>query len=98
MSFFEPLNEGYTVYTKSGCTYCEKAKELFNKREEKNVVFINCDEYVSTETIKPFFLSFIARLAKREWKTFPMVFCKGEFIGGYTDLLRETLDFSHEDF
>jgi glutaredoxin len=38
---------------------------------------------------KPAFLAQIEVLAKKEYKTFPMVFWDGEFVGGYTDTVKQ---------
>ena len=56
MEFTEPLNNGFTVYTKSGCPNCMKVKKLL---KEKNILFItvDCDNYLIDE--KDNFLSFI---------------------------------------
>ena len=80
MSFETPSAFGYTLYTKTGCNYCEKAKMLLN--DEENLKIINCDNYD-----KELFLDFIKIQAKREHRTFPMIFNNNNFIGGYSDLL-----------
>ena len=74
--------DGYTVYTKTGCTYCIKLKDLF---EEKKIEckYINCDEYLKNKKNKEEFLTFMKTLT--EHKTFPMVFYDKICIGGYID-------------
>ena len=78
----EPTNEGYTIYSKSGCMNCTKVKKML---KEKNVFFIEvqCDEFLIED--KDAFLLFINEKAKKEYNTFPMVFYKGDFIGGYKE-------------
>ena len=80
--FQKPSSTGYTIYSKSGCPYCIKAKTLLNI---DNPIIINCDEYLVDN--KEEFLQFIKEYALKEHKTFPMIFCDTKFIGGYSDLL-----------
>jgi glutaredoxin len=47
---------------------------------------INCDDYLSQD--KEYFLNFIKEKAGREFKTFPMVFCDGKFVGGFVETER----------
>lgn len=78
---FEFPDKGYTVYTKTGCTYCIKLKNLF---EEKNIdaTYIDCDSYITDEN-KDDFLLFMKMFT--EHKTFPMVFFNKVCIGGFTE-------------
>jgi len=82
MEFFDPLEKGFTIYTKRGCSYCTKVKSLLI---EKEICFleIDCDKYLIDD--KEGFLSFIKERAKKEHKTFPIVFKDGKFIGGFTE-------------
>jgi thioredoxin reductase (NADPH)/glutaredoxin 3 len=82
MEFTEPSSEGYTIYSKSGCTYCTKVKELL-KILELPYVMINCDEYLLED--RDGFLAFIQERAGKEYKTFPMVFADGKFLGGFAE-------------
>ena len=83
MSFVSPSLSGWTIYSKSNCKFCSLVKELLVNENEKNLI-IDCDSYLE-EDKRVAFLDFIRNLAKKEHKTFPMVFLNGEFIGGYTD-------------
>jgi glutaredoxin 3 len=82
MEFEEPSKTVYTVYSKSGCTYCTKVKQLL---QEKNYAFdlIDCDEYLLED--KEGFLKFIKDKAGKEYRTFPMIFRCGEFVGGFAE-------------
>ena len=82
MEIEEPLKTGFTVYSKSGCPNCTKVKKLL---AEKKVFFvvIDCDDYIIAD--KENFLLFIRERANKEYKTFPMVFNDGIFIGGFTE-------------
>jgi len=77
-----PVNEGYTIYSKSGCVNCTKVKKLL---KEKKICFVEvqCDEYLIEN--KEHFLLFIKEQALKECTTFPMIFYNGNFIGGYTE-------------
>jgi glutaredoxin len=97
VEFILPSVLEYTIYSKSGCPNCKKVKELL---ETTKISFelINCDEYLLEN--KEAFLEFIMKLTRMEWKTFPMVFDKGQFIGGFIDTkiyLGKMLEFT-DDF
>ena len=78
-----PHNEIYTVYGKSGCVYCTKAKEIlkYNKIDFQEV---NCDEYLLDNKLA--FLETMRKWTVKEHRTFPMVFYGGEFLGGYVEM------------
>uniref|UniRef100_A0A6C0JG99 Glutaredoxin domain-containing protein n=1 Tax=viral metagenome TaxID=1070528 RepID=A0A6C0JG99_9ZZZZ len=82
MEFEEPSKTVYTIYSKSGCTFCTKVKKLL---QEKNYAFdmIDCDEYLLDD--KEGFLEFIKDRAGKEYRTFPIVFRCGNFVGGFTE-------------
>lgn len=74
---FEKPKSGYTIYTKSGCKYCDKVKNRF-----PHAYFINCDKYLEN---KESFLNFIDTLTDAKPRTFPMVFVDSKYKGGYDD-------------
>jgi glutaredoxin len=76
-----PSVDNYTIYSKSGCPNCTKAKNLI---KSENPEIIDCDEYILEN--KEDFLEFIKKLAGKECKTFPMIFYKSVFIGGFNEL------------
>jgi glutaredoxin len=81
MEIIEPSKNGFTIYSKSGCLNCTLAKKLITE----NHFFlneVNCDEYILED--KERFLNFIEVKAEKIYKTFPMVFYKEKFIGGFT--------------
>lgn len=86
MEFVEPEKKGFTIYSKSGCPNCFTSKKLI---KEKNFLFqeINCDDYLLEE--KEDFLKFIENISETNYRTFPMIFYDGKFIGG----LNETKEF-----
>lgn len=98
MSFFEPLKIGFTIYSKSGCSYCTNVKKLLL---DKQTFFIDvsCDEYLIED--KEGFLLFIKERANKEYRTFPMVFKDGKFIGGFSETqlhFDKLLYFNNDEF
>jgi glutaredoxin 3 len=83
MELEKPLESGFTIYSKSGCPNCLKAKALLNSKHLLLKV-VNCDEYILED--KETFLSFITSLSNVEVKSFPIVFYDGKFIGGYNEI------------
>lgn len=85
--FQNPSDTSYTIYTKSGCPYCVKAKKLLEKEKEKDaVLIIDCDDYLIEN--KELFLDFIKEKNHgKEMRTFPIIFYKNQLIGGYTELV-----------
>lgn len=91
MEFPEPVASGFTVYGKSGCSYCTKVKALLTEYEQE-FTYVNCDEFLVE---KEAFLAFIQGIAEKEHKTFPIIFRSKAFIGGYMDtleFLRNTIE------
>jgi glutaredoxin len=87
MEFTEPMQTGFTIYSKSGCHNCSKIKKMLT---DKNIFFIevNCDEYLIEEKVN--FLSFIEKkignpYSAFPYSTFPMVFYDAKFIGGFIE-------------
>jgi glutaredoxin len=82
-----PSDKSFTIYSKTNCKYCGLVKSLL---DEQKIPFIeiNCDNYLEQD--KSYFLNFIKEMANREkeYKTFPMVFCDGKFIGGFLETER----------
>jgi len=72
-----PNQFGYTIYSKNNCPYCVKAKALI-----KDAQIIECDGYLTAD--KSTFLKYMDAYSRTEYRTFPMIFYDGEFIGGFT--------------
>ena len=81
MEYEAPSDKGYTIYSKSGCPNCTKAKKLVAS-EKYNIV--DCDDYIIED--KEDFLYFMSTLIGKEYRVFPMIFKDGKFIGGYAEL------------
>lgn len=75
-----PNKEKFTIYTKSGCIYCNKVKELLRNQ---NYVLIDCDSFLQKDKLT--FLEIMEEIIGFSYKTFPMVFKNGAFIGGYQE-------------
>jgi len=84
MEIISPDSTCFTVYSKSGCPHCTTVKKLI---KDKHFFFteVNCNEYLLED--KEAFLKFIEELAGISYRTFPMVFYKGKFVGGLTDTI-----------
>jgi glutaredoxin len=82
MNYVFPASTGLTIYTKSNCQYCSLIKELI-ERNNLEVSIVNCDYYLMENRER--FLEYIHQITNLNYKTFPMVFYDGQFIGGYTE-------------
>jgi glutaredoxin len=80
--FEPPLDSGFTVYSKTECSFCTKVKKLLL---DKRIFFLDvqCDTYLQED--KEEFLSFIRKISNKDHRIFPMVFKDGKFIGGFLD-------------
>ena len=82
MSYPTPSESGYTIYSKSNCSYCAKAKMLL---AEYNLNIYICDSYLLND--KEEFLNFIKKISGKEHSAFPIIFKDAKYVGGYLDLL-----------
>ncbi|NDH67566.1 MAG: glutaredoxin [Gammaproteobacteria bacterium] len=82
MEYELPSKENYTIYSKGGCGYCIKAKQLLINEP---IEVINCDDYLAEN--KEAFIEFMKGIIGTEYRKFPMIFDKtGQFIGGFSEL------------
>jgi len=86
MSVPVPTTSGYTVYTKSNCGWCRRVKNML-----LNTTVYNCDDFLKKD--RETFLKQMDDLTRKEFRTFPMVFFNGEFVGGYEDT-KQHIDFN----
>lgn len=84
MSFQLPIIDGFTIYTKSGCLMCTKAKDLLQSRSLPYTM-IDCDEYLLDD--REGFLLFMKNLANKDVLMFPMICYNGCFVGGYKEMI-----------
>ncbi len=75
----QPQSKGYTIYSKSNCPYCTNAKQLLTAAH-----IVDCDEFLTAEK-KPDFLEQMDVFTGLQYRTFPMVFHNGKFVGGFTE-------------
>ena len=68
----------FAVYTKEGCPYCEKVKEVLQLTESKFVVY-NLDEHFDKD-------SFYGEFG--QGSTFPQVVVDGKKLGGCVDTVK----------
>lgn len=68
------------IYGKPGCVFCTKAKEFLSYR------FIPYTYIDITEDLSDWDKAAINRVIATGYRTMPMIFIDGEFIGGYSDL------------
>lgn len=97
MDFDCPIQDGFTIYSKSGCFNCQKIK---NELKEKGLAFqiIDCDEYIIEN--KNEFLQFIFNLTQKNVKFFPIIFYNAEFVGSYNeakDLIGKLISFNENE-
>jgi len=85
MMFELPSEQKFTIYSKSGCINCRKVKDLL-KNNNIEYEIVDCDDYLLED--KDNFLLFIQSYSVSNWKSFPMVFHDGKFIGGYDETVK----------
>jgi glutaredoxin len=79
-----PSDDGYFLYTKSNCKWCQRAKETLPE-----CTVVNVDKII--EKNKDDFLAFVDEISYATPRTFPMVFYNGIFVGGCTESLQHLL-------
>lgn len=75
-----PDQDGFTVFTKRDCSYCDKVKLLL-----PGASIVPCDSFLA---YRDAFLSIMDQRTGQAYRTFPMVFHNGVFLGGYEDTKR----------
>jgi len=77
-----PCLDGFTVYTKKGCVYCDRVASLLANVTH---IVVQCDDFLKKEKDKEAFLAFILWKTGISYRTFPMVFHEGRFLGGFSE-------------
>ena len=88
MEFIHPSDNTFTIYTKSGCPGCLKAKKLLSDLFITPLI-IDCDDYLID--YRSDFLQIIKKIANIEENKvifFPIIFENGKYIGRYEDLVK----------
>jgi glutaredoxin len=70
MNITRPAMDSYTIYSKSGCLYCTKAKGLL-QNERIPTLIVDCDKFLLGN--KEEFFDQMKSLIGYEYKTFPMI-------------------------
>lgn len=68
----------FTVYSKDGCPYCQKVKQVLELTKQQFVMYNLGDEFTREEFYSEF----------GEGSTFPQVICNDVHIGGCTDTVK----------
>jgi len=68
----------FAVYTKDGCPYCDKVKEVLQLTESKYVVY-NLGQHFDKDAFHGEF---------GQGSTFPQVVCEGKKLGGCIDTIK----------
>lgn len=80
----DPLANGYTVYSKRDCVWCERVKELiYREAPGVTVNVVACDDALAANREE--FIKHMQERTELQTIKFPLVFHQGAFIGGYTD-------------
>jgi glutaredoxin len=68
----------FTVYSKDGCPYCEKIKNILDLTKLTHVVYTLGEDFTKEEFYSEF----------GEGSTFPQVICDTKKLGGCTDTVK----------
>lgn len=74
-----PAKISFLVFAKDGCPYCEKAKALLKEKELPHHVIT-----VTPDIVREVFAEL--DIYTNEYSTYPLIFEKMKFVGGYDDL------------
>ena len=68
----------YVIYTIANCPYCDKAKDLLRVNGKVfHDIAVDMKPSIGAEVVK-----------QTKQKTWPQIFYKGNFVGGYEDLTK----------
>lgn len=94
LSEFEPSSfKKVTVYSKTGCSDCEKVKIYLEDLVENgqldcnDIAVINCD--VQLLTNREQFVSEMMKITGKTMVVFPIVFVNGLFVGGFKATMKQ---------
>jgi len=68
----------FTVYSKDGCPYCQKVKQVLELTKQQFVVYNLGEDFTKDEFYSEF----------GKGSTFPQVICNDTHIGGCTDTVK----------
>ncbi len=76
--FYLVKNMNFTVYSKEGCPYCDKIKQVLELTKQAHVVYTLGEDFTREEFYSEF----------GEGSTFPQVVCNETRLGGCTDTIK----------
>jgi glutaredoxin len=78
-------NPTWTIYTRQGCSYCEKTKKILTNLDIKFTIIKITDKNKNKiyKKIDP---------KTGSYRFFPIIFEKDRFVGGYTELENELVE------
>ena len=89
-TFYEKINnkKEFIIFGLSYCGYTKKSK-AYLKEKNLNYKFYNIDKYYNIffKILEKINLKYPELLINLNHKTFPVIFYKNKFIGGYMDLI-----------
>jgi glutaredoxin len=87
MDIHQPIENIFTIYSKSDCMYCTNVELLMKENSEDNCKYIKiiCDEYIDDKNKRKEFLKFMEQFMEVSPKTFPIVFYDKQYIGGFQE-------------
>jgi glutaredoxin len=80
------MSEDFVVYSKTDCKFCDLSKQLLLD-EGFGYEIVMCDNYLKDD--REGFLKRMEEKIGRPYNTFPMVFYKERFVGGYKELVKK---------
>jgi glutaredoxin len=87
MDIHKPIENIFTIYSKSDCMYCMNVELLMKNNSEDNCKYMKilCDEYIDDKNKRKEFLKFMEQFMDVSPKTFPIVFYDKQYIGGFQE-------------
>lgn len=79
----------FLIYSKTDCRFCDLAKQLLLD-EGYNYEIKMCDNDLKVD--REGFFKLMNEKIGYEHKTFPMIFHKNQFVGGYSELVKLLLE------
>ena len=86
MECYNKLEDEFILYSKNDCKFCDLSKQLLLD-EGYSYEIIMCDNYLKED--REGFLKRMEEKIGYSYTTFPMIFHKDSFVGGYTELVKK---------
>lgn len=79
-----PSPFGYTIYSKSGCPQCDRAKRLVSDETVEELRIISCDSYLANGREE--FITVMQSRTGKDRIMFPIIYHNGKLLGGFKEL------------